>query len=103
MKDDEVRPAVGRKLGATTTDLPWSLCPECGYRMDAATSMFDPDARPKPSDVALCLDCAALLVYEPNLTLRKMTDIEHDEIPEKVQMEIYQARVAIRRLPKRNA
>lgn len=54
----------------TTKDLPRSLCPTCGYHMDAATCVTKEAVAPKADDFSLCMKCGEILVFNPDLTLR---------------------------------
>jgi hypothetical protein len=45
------------------TDFERWLCANCGYAMNAATSMRGPHV-PKPGDLSLCFNCAALYVLD---------------------------------------
>lgn len=49
--------------------LPKSICRICGYITDAATMFQDSNAIPKQGDVSLCLQCAAISVFDLNLNL----------------------------------
>jgi hypothetical protein len=50
-----------------------STCPNCRSHMSASTGVDGPRA-PKPGDFTLCAHCEALLVFTPNMTLRRFTD-----------------------------
>ena len=41
-------------------------CPICFYKLDAATCV-DGNARPKPGDLTVCINCAELLVFDESL------------------------------------
>lgn len=51
--------------------VPPCLCPWCGYMSDAATSVGKAEIVPKPDDISMCIDCGGLLVFKPDLTMRK--------------------------------
>ena len=62
--------------------LPVSTCRICGYAFDCATDVRS-DARPKPWDVSLCLQCAAIGIYDGNMRvveppLLLLLELEHD-------------------------
>lgn len=42
---------------------PQSLCPKCGYAMDAVTNATGSRA-PRDGDLGLCLSCGAVLVFD---------------------------------------
>lgn len=64
--------------------VPESPCPNCGHVMNGATDPEDEDAVPVPGDATVCIDCAALLVFGPELQLGLMSPahllrLSHDE------------------------
>lgn len=50
-----------------THSLPPSSCPTCGYVMDRATNATEESGFPDPGDFSVCLQCAAVLVFDANL------------------------------------
>lgn len=52
------------------TNVPVSLCPHCGKKIDGATG----DRVPRPGDVSICLACLALNVFTEKLTIEKISD-----------------------------
>lgn len=58
------------------------VCPNCGYRMNAATEVNSlmedkPSPMPSPGDLSLCLaSCGEWSVFDANLRLRVPTDEE---------------------------
>jgi hypothetical protein len=45
------------------------LCPECGYELDAATKVQGDKGAPEPGDVTVCMGCASVLEFGPELEL----------------------------------
>lgn len=40
-------------------------CPECGCEVDGASAVGEPaDIQPEPGDLAICLYCAAIAIYD---------------------------------------
>lgn len=72
--------------------LPPSPCPECKKVMDGATC-FNEDAVPGPGDVTVCMYCSALLVYEKDMQLRKMTPEEERKLPDEARTTVFQVRL----------
>jgi len=70
------------KFDANTTRVPLSHCLDCGQAIDAGTPMPDtPDSSaPRPGDLAICLNCAHIMAYADNLTVRSLTDTEMVEV-----------------------
>ena len=70
------------RLDAEGKPLPLSPCPKCGYPNDAATACDETDpeskGRPKPDDISVCLGCAVVMQFNPDMTLRV---VELDDIP----------------------
>jgi hypothetical protein len=48
--------------------LPRAFCPVCFYVFDRASNLEDEDA-PKAGDFTLCINCSALLKFEPDMQL----------------------------------
>lgn len=75
------------------------LCPWCGYMSDAASSAdWSSDVTPKPGDVSLCLECAGVMVFTPDLATRKANgDDFHKFTPEEFML-IAQMKMAHKQL-----
>ena len=56
-----------------TTVIPGQVCASCGYQSDAATSMTG-QRSPKSGDVSICINCAAINVFDIQLKLIKPDD-----------------------------
>jgi hypothetical protein len=53
---------------------PSAACPVCGYLMDACTALDNEKPRsPKPNDISICLECAAVLAFTDDLKFREAT------------------------------
>lgn len=50
-----------------------SICPQCGYKMDASTKVHGEEATPEEGDASVCINCGQVLTYQADLTLRKAT------------------------------
>jgi hypothetical protein len=55
-----------------------TVCPWCGRRNDLHAGM--PGTRPKPGDVGICWRCAGPAVFLDDLTMRRATDAEMEEM-----------------------
>lgn len=53
-----------------SSPIPPSLCPACGYLSTAAETLADPEARPDPGSISLCLSCGAIGLFADDLTIR---------------------------------
>lgn len=58
------------------------LCPKCGYELDAATKVQGDNGGPEPGDVTVCIGCATVLEFGPEL---KLSVANLDEIPPEVR------------------
>jgi hypothetical protein len=59
-----------------------SRCPECDHPLDAASSFDKKDPRqPHPLDFTICINCAAILRFKLDLSLRRATLLESEELP----------------------
>ena len=60
-----------------------SLCPSCGHLLNAA-GIVDPHEptwrAPEGGDTTVCAACAAVLVFQPDLSLRNATPLELAEL-----------------------
>ena len=58
-----------------------SKCTNCGKRMTAASTPDDrPTRAPSPGDVAVCLYCHHLMIYDADMSLRDPTSDELAEV-----------------------
>lgn len=62
-----------------TTELSPRPCPQCGAPNNMATGVGH-DRPPKPGDVSLCCGCGAILMFNNDLSSRKVTPDEEVEI-----------------------
>jgi len=58
------------------TRLPEQHCPNCNELLTGSASFFDPHSRPKEGDANICVYCAAVLVFNADLTSHPATDAE---------------------------
>ena len=50
-------------------------CPKCAYRMDSRTVVSErKNAVPKSGDIAICLNCAAILEFEQGDTFKPVNE-----------------------------
>jgi len=77
-----------------TTRTPPQMCPSCGYVFDAATEAIEAKAKPKPGDVALCLNCINVGIYNADLSVRPATEAEIAAFDAGTKKLIGQARIA---------
>lgn len=84
-----------------TTPVPDSRCPQCGYRMEAATSFAG--RTPEPGNTSICIDCGAALVFTEAMGLRQMTDAEFLDLDDETRRMVQKIRMGLRILKaKRN-
>jgi hypothetical protein len=64
-------------IDADVTPTRDSVCPFCGYTMNAL-GPADPrnTRRPQPGDPAICLQCGGILVFDADVSLRAMSNRE---------------------------
>ena len=58
------------------------VCPNCLELIDAATSPYDKDNRPREGDLSVCLYCSAILKVNDDLSLSKVEQGEIDDVKE---------------------
>jgi transcription elongation factor Elf1 len=56
-----------------------NLCLNCGKECDSATSI-DHKNRPKPGNVAICLDCGHVMIYTKKLQFRELNEVEFFDV-----------------------
>ena len=87
-----------RISGLRDTRVPECSCPFCGHRLDSAMAAdpANPDAKPDPGDVTICISCAQILVFTDDLTLRASMPGEIEMTPE-----VRRVQELVRRLDRR--
>jgi hypothetical protein len=58
-------------------EVPESLCPTCGHKMDRATCTTG-DYKPKFGDLTVCISCLTVLEFGPDLRLIALADTDLD-------------------------
>jgi DNA-directed RNA polymerase subunit RPC12/RpoP len=59
-----------------------SRCPQCNYKLTAATIAHGEESAPSGGDSSVCINCGQLLTYEADQTLRKASAEEVRELME---------------------
>jgi hypothetical protein len=75
------------------------LCPKCGYTLDAATKVQGDQGGPEDGDVTVCIKCASVLQYGPELKLRV---VNLEDLPEEMQGTLKEVVCAINQLKQRS-
>lgn len=52
------------------------ICINCRCDLSAHTNIIDREAMPTPGDVAVCLYCGHIMIWEEDMELREPTDEE---------------------------
>jgi len=55
-------------------------CPYCGKENHKATNPLGSDIIPPPGSLSLCIGCAGISIFNDDLTTRKPTEEEKEEI-----------------------
>lgn len=58
---------------STAPRVPASPCPQCGYRLDAASMADGGLDAPGPGDSSVCLNCGQILIFDDQLLQVKPT------------------------------
>jgi hypothetical protein len=74
MTEPRVRRAKDGKV------LPESRCPNCGHLIDAASPTPGDEGRPQPGDIAVCIQCRHVALFDEAMRLRPPTPDELKEI-----------------------
>lgn len=64
-----------------TSKVPKSYCWRCHQKLDGATNVAG-NRMPRQGDLSVCKYCYAIAIYRPDLTLRKLTEIESQQLLE---------------------
>lgn len=79
-----------------STSITRRACPRCGAVNDSVTDLSNPDALPKPNDVALCIACGLIEVFDDALDRRPITRAEFMALDEETREAVASAYAAIR-------
>jgi hypothetical protein len=75
-----------------TTRVPFTVCPECGHKLDSATSYQN--RKPIEGAISVCVGCGGLAVFNADWTLRALTPEEKREVS--MQPHITEMQILIR-------
>lgn len=64
------------RLDAQGKPLPETKCPRCGHKLNCATVVDGDAGSVSPGDFSVCIGCAAVLRYTPDMTLREASQKE---------------------------
>jgi hypothetical protein len=67
-------------------------CPSCGKHADNASS--EDQKKPGPGDIAVCLFCATMCVFNDDMTLRELRGDEYIALPAEARMQLIRYRMA---------
>ena len=73
------------------------MCPHCGYDADGASGVGN-DGGPSLGDMAICINCASILVYQDK-TLRVATEEEMNRLEPEEQAKVAVAVLAVKLIP----
>lgn len=73
-------------------------CPACGHEIDTAGTTDGSEQRAGPGDASLCVRCTAFLVFNHDMSLRRMSDEEFDALETPVRVELLEARIRLKAL-----
>lgn len=59
--------------------IPITNCPHCNAKLDSRSEASGTQVDPTPGDFSICVHCTNYLIYDDDLTLRKLN--ESDDIP----------------------
>lgn len=77
------------------TRLPVQPCPECDHPLDAHASV-DEHVPPRPGDYCVCLECAAILRFDPRLKLSAVADLDAEEPDDDIKFVLRRAQQHVR-------
>lgn len=74
-------------------------CPSCSYIHDALTDARGGVEKPSPGDYTVCLNCAALLTFQDDLSIKLMSEEEKQLVNPEDMVFIHKVQSTIRSLP----
>jgi ssRNA-specific RNase YbeY (16S rRNA maturation enzyme) len=81
------------ELGKTVATVT-NFCPNCQKEVDAATPMGT-NREPRVGDLAICINCASLLIYTRKMNLRLPNDKEARELNADYRVNLAQTAVRL--------
>lgn len=73
-------------------------CPGCGITQDAVAQVKgDHGSRPEKGDFTICIDCGMLLIFESDLSVRRLTTQEWAALTAVEKFELSMLRMGMRR------
>lgn len=78
-------------------DIPTSLCPFCGKRIERATDPEFQGLKPQPGNFCVCIQCGRISIFDENVKLRKLTTREGIEMPLGIRHKAEVIKAAIKR------
>lgn len=69
-------------------------CPVCKHKIDRASETMEGGREPKGGDFSVCIYCTAFLRFEDDMTLRKATQADMDELPPEARQTMARVRWA---------
>lgn len=60
-------------------------CPECHHKFDRCTNTTNEFAGPAAGDLSVCIECGTMLIFESDLSVRRLTGREFEELPEAIR------------------
>lgn len=80
----------------TVTKLAADGCPVCHHKLDAASNAGpDDDTPPGPGDFTVCINCASVLVFSDDMTLRRPEAEDMIGLPMEVTLQLWRTKAAI--------
>lgn len=63
-------------------------CPVCASQLDAVQNIEKTNYKPSPKDLALCIYCAAILVFEDDMVLSEFAPVVFDTLDEETKKKL---------------
>lgn len=57
-----------------------TVCQKCDHKLNTSAGLTAGLANPEEGDISICLYCGEISIYRSDLTLRKPTEQERDEL-----------------------
>jgi len=70
-------------------------CPVCTSYLDTVQSMENPESKPSPKDLTVCIYCAAILFFEDDMDLSEFPPVLFDTLDKDTKKKLLKSIIAV--------
>jgi hypothetical protein len=71
-------------------------CPTCKVEVDLGVNMSKTEKEPKPGNIAVCMNCGEILIFNQDMTLRESTLSDILKIRPDIMVQVLECQLAVR-------